>query len=398
MKLLINFVFSNHKPVATEDLLKAFEEIIVGAGEIQGLDFSRAFKTWELQKGYPMITVSFNSAANQFEITQDHYLSITEEKLEDDDSSWYIPLSYTTGVLPDFEDNLFKDYFMDGTTQKTISTAGISGFDESQWFIFNIQQLGYYRVNYDESNWRKIIAVLNSENYELIHVLNRAQLVDDALTFAFDGVISYEIAFGVISYLERETNYIPWYPVTIHFDKLDYILKGTPLHNYFKRYVRKIIRRLYVTNGLQNIASDPVLNKFSRELSIDWTCRMGDQNCLNYAHSQLTKEIPKPVELTLLCNGLKGLMRQTEFVNIYRKFQTSSDQNDRLRYIDALLCTSDPQTLSDLLETTIGSGSESFYRSHERSRVYSNLVARSSVGLEVLFNFILRYYDEIRSV
>jgi hypothetical protein len=158
------------------------------------------------------------------------------------------------------------------------------------------------------------------------------------------------------------------------------------------------MRRLYAVNGLENVPSDPVLNKFSRELSIDWTCRMGDQNCLSYAHSQLTKENPKPVELALLCNGLKGLMRQAEFVNIYRKFQSSSDQNDRIRYIDALLCSSDPKTVSDLLETTIGSGSESFYRSHERSRIYSNLVSKSSVGLEVLCNFILRFYDEIRSV
>ncbi|KAL7036535.1 hypothetical protein ACKWTF_008841 [Chironomus riparius] len=383
---------NNHKPVATEDLLKVFEEI---ADDIQGLNISTAFRTWELQKGYPMITASFNSVANQFEVLQEHYLSISEQKLLDDDSSWYIPLSYTTGANPNFESTIFTDYFVDGTSQKNISTAGISGFDGSQWFIFNIQQLGFYRVNYDESNWRKIISILNSDNYEQIHVLNRAQLVDDALTFAFDEVISYDIAFSVISYLERETNYLPWYPVSIHFDKLNFVLKGTPLHNSFMRFARKLLRKLYVTRGLENVQSDTVLDKFGRELAIDWTCKMGDQNCLNYAHSQLTKENPKPVELALLCNGLKGLMRQAEFVNIYRKFQASSDQNDRLRYIDALLCTSDPQTLSDLLETTIGSGSESFYRSHERSRIYSSLVTRSSVGLEVLLNFILRFYDDI---
>ncbi|XP_070509761.1 aminopeptidase N-like [Chironomus tepperi] len=387
---------NNHKGVNAESFLTAFEAVIAEAGGIDGLNITRAFKTWELQKGYPMITVTFNSAAKQFEVTQKRYLSISEEKLEDDNSSWYIPLSYTTGVVPDFDQELITDFFVDGESQKNISTAGIAGFDGSQWFIFNIQQLGFYRVNYDESNWRKIIAILNSDNYEQIHVLNRAQLVDDALTFAFDGVISYDIAFGVVSYLERETNYIPWYPVSIHFDKLDYILKGTSLHNSFKRFVRKIMRRLYVINGLEDIPSDPIINKLSRDFSIDWTCRMGDENCLSYADSQLTKENPKPVELVLQCYGLKGHMKQNEFVNIYRKFQAATDQNDRLRYLDTLLCSSDPEPLSDFLETTLGTGKESLLRAHERSRIYNNILSRSSVGVEVLLNFMVRFYDEIR--
>lgn len=345
-----------------------------------------------------MITVAYNSSAKQFEISQEHYLSVTEAKDPNDSSSWYIPLSYTTGANPNFENIIFSDYFVDGTEQKILSTANIPNFDDSQWFIFNIQQIGYYRVNYDEDNWNKIIEVLNSDNYNSIHVLNRAQLVDDALTLAFDGVISYKIALGVISYLERETDYIPWYPATMAFDKLDYILKGSPLHLSFRRFMRKLLRRSYVNNGLKHVHTDTILKQFGRELSIDWTCKMGDQDCRNYASSQLSQNIPKPLELAYLCNGLKGLNRQTEFVNIYRKFQASSDQNDRIRYIDALLCSSDPKALGDLLESTLGTGTESFYRFHERNRVYSNIVARSEVGLQTLFDFILRLYNEIVSL
>jgi aminopeptidase N len=389
-------LLSNHQPVATEDLLAAFESILSDVGGISGLQFSRAFKTWELQKGYPLITVSFNETGSQFAITQEKYLSITEDKSDEDTSSWYIPLSFTTGANADFENYLFTDYFMDGQAEKTISTASISGFDASQWYIFNIQQFGYYRVNYDDNNWRRIIEILNSDDYDKIHVLNRAQLVDDALTLAFDGVLSYDIALGVVSYLSRETDYIPWYPAVQAFGKLDYILKGRPLHDSFKRFVRILVRRMYVAHGLEN--SEGVMKQFGRELAIDWTCRMGDQGCLDYAHSQLTEDIPKPLDIALVCNGLKGLDRQEEFVSWYRKFQTASDQSDRLRYLDGLLCSSDPKALKDLLETTIGTAYESFYRSHERSRIYSNIVSRSSVGLQAILSFITSLYDEIVSV
>lgn len=388
-------MFSNHQPVATEDLLAAFESVLSGVGGIPGLNFSRAFKTWELQKGYPMITVNYDSASSLFRITQKKYLSITEDEIEGDNSSWYIPLSFTTGANPNFDNYLFTDYFIDGAAEKTISTASMNNFDANHWYIFNVQQLGYYRVNYDENNWRKIIAILNSDDFEKIHILNRAQLVDDALTFAFDGVISYEIALGVVSYLSRETDYIPWYPAVQAFDKLDYILKGRPLHGSFRRFVKNLVRRMYVAHGLEN--SEGMMKQFGRELAIDWTCRMGDQGCLDYAYSQLTNDIAKPLDIAFVCNGLKGLNRKTEFVHWYRKFQKASDQSDRLRYLDGLMCSSDPKALQDLLETTISSASEAFYRSHERSRIYSNIMSRSSAGLEAMMKFILNLYDEIVS-
>lgn len=47
------------------------------------------------------------------------------------------------------------------------------------------------------------------EDYELIHPLNRAQLIDDIFAFADKHILSYEKAFNIISYLHRETEYVP---------------------------------------------------------------------------------------------------------------------------------------------------------------------------------------------
>jgi len=44
--------------------------------------------------------------------------------------------------------------------------------------------VGYYRVNYDAVYWERIIHYLRtSEEYAKIHVLNRAQIIDDAFYF-----------------------------------------------------------------------------------------------------------------------------------------------------------------------------------------------------------------------
>jgi aminopeptidase N len=258
--------------------------------------------------------------------------------------------------------------------------------------------MGYYRVNYDIANWQEIINVLNSPDFTKIHVLNRAQLVDDALTMAFDGYLSYDIAFGIVHYLFRETDYMPWYPAVIAFDKLDYLLKGTPLHSEFTRYVRKMVRRFHVTYGTEIQPNDGVLEHFARELGLDWTCRMGDQRCLDNAYHELmaTENLPPPLQITFLCNAMKGPDREWEFVHFHKHFRDSTDQAERIRYLDGLTCSGNKTYIVDLLQSTLGS--EIFYRSHERSRIYSNVWTRSSVGLQSMMQFIVQLYSEIISV
>lgn len=146
----------------------------------------------------------------------------------------------------------------------------------NQWFVFNKQQLGYYRVNYDISNWNALIVTLNSGNFNEIHVLNRAQLIDDSLSFAFSGYLDYEKALEVLEHLSRETDYIPWKAAVSHLDELEYLLVGQPIYESFKTFVRLLARRIYVTLGMEEKSGDTLMEKFARELAIDWTCRMGD--------------------------------------------------------------------------------------------------------------------------
>ena len=341
-----------------------------------------------------MITVIFNSTENVFVITQKRYFSASEVIPEEDLSSWYIPLSYTTGVHPDFENKTFTDYFVDGTTQKTISTAEIQGFDGSQWFIFNLQQLGYYRVNYDENNWNKIIGVLHSANFNQIHVLNRAQLIDDALTFAFDNVISYDIAFGIVSYLRRETDYIPWYTAMVAFDKLDYILKGSDFYEDFQKFVRILVTRLYVEYDFEGVNNISPSEQLAVELAIDWSCRAGDQRCLENAYNNMkSRNMPKPLEIAYICNGMKGPNRTLEYEHLLDRMDKSVIQTERLRIINGLLCSNDHELLKKFVQTALND--EIYYRRHEIRRIFGSVAQRSEIGLEVLIEIIEEHYDAV---
>lgn len=61
-----------------------------------------------------------------------------------------------------------------------------------------------YRVNYDDDNWIKLKAELDS-NMTAISAVNRAQLVDDALHLARTGELNYSTALSLSEYLVNET-------------------------------------------------------------------------------------------------------------------------------------------------------------------------------------------------
>lgn len=72
--------------------------------------------------------------------------------------------------------------------------------------------LGFYRVNYDEENWRSLIEHLKNNPVD-ISVLNRAQLIDDSFNLARANKLHYSIPFQLSLYLKIENDVIPWYSV-----------------------------------------------------------------------------------------------------------------------------------------------------------------------------------------
>lgn len=372
------------------------------ANAFDDFNFADAFETWELQSGYPVIHVTRDKDQSRFQITQKRYLNAETNSV--DSNSWFIPLNFAHASNPDFDDLSFTHYFEHDTTEKIISTENIQGFDDDEWFVFNKQQLGYYRVNYDLENWQNIIAILNSEQYQQIHVLNRAQLVDDAMNFAIDGHIEFEVALNVLKYLQREVDYLPWASAVPYLERLDYLLLDDEVREKFHEFISHIVARLYVTHGLEQTSEEEFLTRNAREVAINWLCRSGNQKCLSDAYAEIhasmveERPLPKPLEISFLCNGIKGSGKTDEFAYFWNKTALSTDQADRLRIIDGLACATDPDIVQSLLETTISESSDVDYRLHERVRVFNSVLSSSSVGIAATLDFLSEHSADIQEL
>ena len=46
--------------------------------------------------------------------------------------------------------------------------------------VLNVQEMGFFKVNYDQKNWDLLIKQLH-ENRSVIHPINRAQVIGDKI-------------------------------------------------------------------------------------------------------------------------------------------------------------------------------------------------------------------------
>lgn len=165
--------------------------------------------SWENQAGYPVINVA--RTGDSIRLTQDRFF-YTEQA---SDNVWWVPINYVVASTPDFTEAK-PDMWMNGKELTITNANAAKKWTNDDWIVLNIQESSYYRVNYDDNLWNLLIEQLGSAEFDKIHLLNRAQLVDDSLNLARAEIISYEVPFSILGYLQQEMDYIPWAAVSLN--------------------------------------------------------------------------------------------------------------------------------------------------------------------------------------
>lgn len=71
-------------------------------------------------------------------------------------------------------------------------------------------------------------------NHTAISVINRAQIMNDALNLARAGLLVYEVPLNLTKYLEREEEFLPWEATLTALSYLDSMMKRTPGYGLLK--------------------------------------------------------------------------------------------------------------------------------------------------------------------
>jgi aminopeptidase N len=164
-----------------------------------GVSFAQLMDTWTMQAGVPVLTVTRNYPGQSAVVAQQRFGVSGAEQ-------WIVPLTWTSQAQLDFDTLTPSAWLMTVDAQLE---GGVPPAD--QWLLLNVQQTAYYRVNYDQDNWDMLFAFLEDpDTAELIHPLNRAQILDDSFALARFGHLSYATALASTNYLRHETTLGPW--------------------------------------------------------------------------------------------------------------------------------------------------------------------------------------------
>ncbi|EFN78367.1 Aminopeptidase N [Harpegnathos saltator] len=257
---------------------------------------------------------------------------------------------------------------------------------------------GYYRVNYEEKIWIEIAKYLDEADYTKIHVLNRAQIIDDAYHFVMDNSLYYVTFYKLISYLWRETNFIPWHSM---MNVLQYMSPffNYPESDYFKSLILDRMDSVLNTIGYNENPKDDEMLKATRLLLLNWACKHNHIKCRQNAVFSLLAHVNKSNNDNFTLPGWKswlycaGLMNTTrdQFNKILHNIVLKNE--DMLQYI---VCAENDFVLLDILPSVTFKleGTWTRLKNTQLMELYHGLVRKHARKPTVL-NFILKHFDEI---
>ncbi|XP_028017811.2 aminopeptidase N [Balaenoptera acutorostrata] len=308
---------------------------------------------WTLQMGFPVITVDTKTGS----ISQKHFLLDPESTVTRPSAFnylWIVPISsIRSGKLQDH-------YWLQGNaaTQNDLFKT-----QADEWVLLNVNVTGYYQVNYDENNWRKIQNQLQIKPLT-IPVINRAQVIYDSFNLASAHIVPVTLALNNTLFLINEKEYMPWQAAlsSLRYFKLMFDRSEVygPMKNYLRNQVEPLF--LYFENRTKNwtVRPESLMDQYNEINAISTACSNGLPKCEELAKNLYNQWMENPqnnpihpnLRSTIYCNAIaQGDQKEWDFA--WRQLQQVQLVNEADKLRSALACTNEVWLLNRYLSYTL---------------------------------------------
>ncbi|XP_063706147.1 membrane alanyl aminopeptidase-like [Culicoides brevitarsis] len=352
------------------------------------------FEPWTSQAGFPYLTVTSNDN-NTLKISKNRFLF--DEKEPEDVSKWSIPITFANR----------EEHFTETATQVVYPNTQTKDFSIKLpengtlgFYLLNVQQVGFYRVNYDEENWKSIRGFLKSGDFEKIHVLNRAQIVDDLFNFARNGILSYDFVMSIVDYVREEKNYIPWVSM---FNGLSYLSRRIGLNSDYERFRKHVLyltESLYKQLGFEPKPEETHLDTLLRTNLLNWMCKHGHEECLMLAIDEFDKlmndknySINPNIRVPVYCNAVRR-GSGTEFAFLWEKYMTTNVATEKINLLNALGCTKQQSLVNNLMDKILSDD----IKMPDKKPVFANIYTSNHENVDLVFNYLTQNWQKWENV
>ncbi|XP_046554047.1 aminopeptidase N-like [Haliotis rubra] len=310
---------------------------------------------WVTQMNYPVVNVAVETG--KITLTQQRFLVSGAENASQDTGAygykWTIPITYTSSVDPQFDTvyNYTNLHYMKYNEDSLVVDLNVA-LPADGWVIVNLKECGYFRVNYDVNTWNNIINVLSNGSHELIHPINRAQIINDAWNLAKAGLLDQAIALRTVNYLSKDLDYVPWRAFIRELGYVESMLERTSLYGIFQVFMRNTASTPFAQIGTNITEAMVPVEVFTVSQMASLACRHELPGCVQFAQEQFEQWMGNPennlihpdLQSTVYCTAVRhGGHGEWEFA--YTQLQAAESSSEKSRLRGALACSREPGQL-----------------------------------------------------
>ncbi|KAF2986765.1 hypothetical protein EK904_004726 [Melospiza melodia maxima] len=381
---LKEFSFSNANQ---DDLWTHIQMVVDAQDEVQlPAPVKQIMDSWTCQNGFPVLTLNLTSGT----IRQEQFFNKNNRKSTDSyNNTWIIPISWMRSGSSQPLTWLDK-------SSKMFPEMQVSESDYD-WILLNVNLSGYYRVNYDQLNLKRLARLLENDP-KAIPAVSRFQLIDDVFALREFGYVPIETALELTKYLAREDELFIWNVVLLNLipENLESMLKNHAVYPLLKKYLLKRMLPIYhyyagfIRQNADALEDDYFAQVYLEKL-LATACWLGLQDCLDLSSELYAKwrdnpeyKIPFLIRRTVCCYGIAvGSDKEWNFAwEMYNHTDYVEEDEDIL--LHAMSCTKEPWLLYRYLQYGL---SDTLFSSNCTSVIISH-VATKDIGHHIAWEFV----------
>ncbi|KAJ3128775.1 hypothetical protein HK098_003541 [Nowakowskiella sp. JEL0407] len=234
----------------------------------QNVDMKKVMGSWTNEPGYPVVIME--NDVNRLDklklrLKQQRFLVSNGENLFTEDGVqslapkeqiWGIPFSYKvyfkrTGQNVIHEDKPVSILFDKADLDVDVPTKSIEGDDLEVLVIGNIDRSGVYRVQYPDSEWKKLSGWISMDGTFLKDV-EKAGLISNMVT-------DVSIPFTITKSLAKGNSFVIWKVILLTIDDLRMTLAYHPVYGKFEKFAISTLESILET--VKDVLPEPSATK-----------------------------------------------------------------------------------------------------------------------------------------
>ena len=209
----------------TEHLWAALEDA-------SNLPVTAIMNTWTGQMGYPVLRVETRESGDQLELALSQERFVYDNLLgesEPEEMVWQVPVGVTQSGSGEGA-SLVMD-----TPQARIQIPQAAGGES--WFKVNPSQTGFFRVNYSEEDWQRLIPAIGALT---LPATDRLGIQNDAYALSKAGLLPVNQFLDIAAAYQNETDASVWSDLASNLRDIDFLLADEPCNENFRAFAREL--------------------------------------------------------------------------------------------------------------------------------------------------------------